>query len=84
MDYTNLSKDAVMMVWECDPKLRNLNNEVKLYFNSKKKLEVGDRIAGTGIDEGKVGYYEVEEIVDSRPGAVQGFNYVTTKTKFYR
>lgn len=68
--YRNV-RDVNMMVWETKPLVNKKNNIVKLI--SEKHLQVGD------VVEGDMYFWEVIEVMESRPSVFVGKQYITVK-----
>lgn len=68
--YRNI-RDVNMMVWETKPLVNKKNNIVKLI--SEKHLQVGD------VVEGGMYFWEVIEVMESRPSVFVGKYYITVK-----
>ena len=81
MDYIN-QKEVHLMVWEENPKKRNINNEIKFNISDKLKIEIGDKIK-CNLGSGRYSVYEITEIIDVRKSSLKGMNYYTAKTKHY-
>ncbi|WP_281321988.1 hypothetical protein [Flavobacterium aestivum] len=58
-----------LLIWETNPKKRNLNNKVTFY--SDAEIRVGDIIISNPGDT-SVSSYEVLEIIENRKGNVKG------------
>lgn len=77
-----LNKFSVdLMIWETNPKKRNKNNVVRFYLSKKNTIKEGDIVVGD-FNEYGVSVYEIENIQQTKQGAVAQKNYVTAETKW--
>lgn len=81
MNYKN-QKDCHLMVWEENPKKRNINNEIKFNIPKENTIEIGDVIS-VRLGEGKHSNYEITEILEVRQSSISNMNYVTALSKWY-
>jgi len=77
----NLS-DCNLMIWECIPSKRNLNNVITFNVPSKTEIKVDDEIH---CPQGgmKNSIYKIVSVIEVRPSTLKGMNYVTAKTEWY-
>lgn len=74
MDYFQLN-EVHLMVWEENPKKR-AKSQIKVNAKGSITLQAGDNIF-TGSPKQPTGCYTIDEIVETRPSSLTGFNYVT-------
>lgn len=80
MDYFQ-QNEVHLMVWEENPKKRNVNNKVCLNVKKPHELKSGDRVF-TGSPKNPTGAYTVTEVLETRQSSLKDFNYVTTLTEW--
>lgn len=78
MDY----KNEIFLIWETNPEKRNTNNEVCISVLDDKTIQVGDRFFANK-HEHAISTYEIIEILEQRPSAIKGRNFLRAKTKWY-
>jgi predicted HAD superfamily phosphohydrolase YqeG len=74
-------KNCNLMVWECDPVKRNLNNEIKFNIKKTETITVGDKIKCI-LGTGNFSVYEIIEVLDIKDSSIFEMNYVTALTKW--
>lgn len=75
MMYQN-KKDCHLMVWTTNPNQRNKDNVIKFNIKNTINTQVGDVISE------QMSKYHILEILEVRPSAITGYNYVTALTKW--
>lgn len=69
-----------LMVWECNPVKRNINNEIKFYVDEKQDINKEDVIIGNYTPE-MCSTYEILEVSERIKGAINKKDYVTAIVK---
>ena len=67
-----------LFIWETNPKLRNVNNEIKFLINSSLTIAQGDHIL-THF-KSQQSQYTITEVIDRKKSPYIGKDYVTAKT----
>lgn len=80
MNYHN-TEDVHLMVWEENPKKRNVNNVIKFNLPISCELKVNDRIT-TGYRNAPKSEYAIDEIINIKPSSLSGYNYCTAKSTY--
>lgn len=80
MNFVN-QKNCNLMVWECEPSKRNLNNKIKFNVKKTETVTVGDKITCI-LGNGSFSVYEITEILDVKDSSISDMNYVTALTKW--
>ncbi|MEM7487248.1 MAG: hypothetical protein AAF348_18725 [Bacteroidota bacterium] len=75
------NQNVHMMIWETNPRKRNVNNVVK--FVSDNDHQVGDKILGQLTGDISFSTYEITEIINERPSSSKGKKYYEVVTKWY-
>lgn len=74
-------KDCHLVIWETNPKKRNINNIIKFYVPFGREVNVGDVITGSTINEME-SQYTILQIIERRPASMIGREYISAATKF--
>ena len=83
MKYLENQTVVDLMIWETNPRKRNLNNKITFLSSEEIEVNVGDVIIARPIGA-SVSSYEVLEILEKRPAALTGKIHYTVYSNWKR
>jgi len=84
MKILNNNKDVTLMIWECNPKLRNKNNKVCFVTDANTEIKVGDVISCNPLrtEVNNKSFYEIISVEERRKSSLTVKDYLTVRTKW--